>query len=96
MSDYNWWYVSTWENLLYALADEGRENVIEGQVELLDSHNSLVFNDDGDKLIVGIGLEDMCVVNHGNVILVCPSAESKKVKDVVNKLSEDDTHKKFL
>lgn len=84
--DIGWSDVGAWEALKEALANSEEENVVKGNVELLDSKDSLVFNYNG-QLVVGIDLAGMLVINTGDVLLVCPKDAVPKIKKYVESLA---------
>lgn len=84
--DIGWSDVGAWEALKEALEDSPEGNVIKGNVDLVDSRDSLAFNYNG-QLIVGIDLEGMLVVNTGDVLLVCPKTSVPKIKKYVESLA---------
>jgi mannose-1-phosphate guanylyltransferase len=50
----------------------------------VDTHSTLVYS--SDRLIATVGLEDMIVVDTGDVVLVCHRTDSQKVKNLVDEL----------
>jgi mannose-1-phosphate guanylyltransferase len=84
--DIGWSDIGAWEALKEALADSQEENVTKGNVELVDTKDSLVFNSNG-QLVVGIDLEGMLVINTGDVLLVCPKTAVPKIKKYVESLA---------
>ncbi len=85
-ADLGWSDVGAWESLKEALAENADENVTKGKVLLEDSKDSLVFNY-ADSLVVGIDLDNMLVVNTGDVVLVCPKTSVPKIKKLVENLT---------
>ncbi len=83
--DLEWSDVGAWESLKEALQEHDEENVTHGNVSLVDSKNSLVFNYEW-KLVVGIDLDDLVVVNTDDVVLICHSRSIPKVKKFVEAL----------
>ncbi len=84
--DIGWSDIGAWEALKEALASSEEENVTRGEVQLMDSRDSLVFNYNG-QLVVGIDLDKMLVVNTGDVLLVCPKTAVPKIKKFVESLA---------
>lgn len=80
-----WSDIGAWEALKEALSKEVHENVIKGSVVAEDTKDSLVFNFT-NQLVVGIDLENMIVVNTGDVLLVCPKTSVAKIKKFVESL----------
>lgn len=83
--DIGWSDIGAWEALKEALAQSEEENVTKGNVELIDSRDSLVFNNNG-KLVVGIDLDQILVVDTEDVLLVCPKTSVPKIKKYVEGL----------
>ena len=54
----------------------------------VDTHNTLVYSKTDDRLVVTIGLDDIVVVDAGDVLMVCKVDQSQKVKDVVEHLKK--------
>jgi hypothetical protein len=52
----------------------------------LETHNTLVYGSDSDRLIVTIGMDDTVVVDAGDVLLICKSDQAQKVREVVEHL----------
>jgi mannose-1-phosphate guanylyltransferase len=75
--------VGAWEALKEALQKSQDDNVTKGEVILEGSKDSLVFDYQGKKLVVGIDLHDMLVVNTEDVLLVAPKTSASKVKKLV-------------
>ena len=83
--DLGWSDIGAWESLKEALSESEEDNVTQGKVLLKDSRDSLVFNYN-DQLVVGIDLDQMLVINTGDVLLVCPKNSVPKIKKVVEEM----------
>lgn len=83
VEDIGWSDVGAWEALKEALQGEKTDNIINGRALLENSHDNLVYNYDDKKLIVGIDLEDVLVVNSQDVILVSKKSSVSKIKQLV-------------
>jgi mannose-1-phosphate guanylyltransferase len=59
----------------------------------VDSHKTLVYSVNDQRLIVTIGLDDVVVVDSGDVLLVCKADQAQKVRDVVERLKKDNQEK---
>jgi mannose-1-phosphate guanylyltransferase len=80
-----WSDIGAWEALKEALESSEQENVTRGNVLIEDTKDSLVFNFT-KQLVVGIDLEEMVVVNTGDVVLICPKSSVAKIKKIVQSL----------
>lgn len=86
VEDIGWSDVGAWEALKEALEDKKEDNVTKGRVLIKDSADNLVYNYQDDKLVVGIDLEEMLVVNTPDVLLVTRKTSVPKVKKLVESL----------
>jgi mannose-1-phosphate guanylyltransferase len=89
-----WSDVGSWDSLFEVLLPDMNGNVpVNTQHLLLDTHNTLVYGKSDDKLIVTIGLDDVVVVDAGDVFLVCKVDQAQKVKEVVEHLKKHNQEK---
>ncbi len=89
-----WSDVGSWDSLFEVLFPDMNGNVpVNTQHLLLDTHNTLIYGKSDDKLIVTIGLDDMVVVDAGDVFLVCKTDQAQKVKEVVEHLRKHNQEK---
>jgi len=91
-----WSDVGSWDSLFEVLLPDMNGNVASSTQHLgLDTHNSLVYGVDDQRLIVTIGMDDIVVVDAGDVLMICKTDQSQKVKDVVEHLKKH-KQEKFL
>jgi mannose-1-phosphate guanylyltransferase / mannose-6-phosphate isomerase len=82
----HWNDIGSWDAIYEVLAKDDAENAVKGDCITIDCCKSLMLG--RDRLMVGIGLEDLLVVETDDVILVAKKGESQKVKDVVDELKK--------
>jgi mannose-1-phosphate guanylyltransferase len=88
-SGLGWSDVGSWDSLFEVLLPDMAGNIaINSQHLALDTHNTLVFGNGNERLIVTIGIDDMVVVDKGDVILICKSDQSQQVRAVVEHLKK--------
>ncbi len=91
--DIGWSDVGTWSSLYDILPQDNFGNCIKGRARenrvILDTRDTLVFS---DRLAVTIGVEDVVVVDSGDVLLVCHKDRTEDVKQVVAYLRENGSH----
>lgn len=63
------------------------ENVIRGKVYLEHVRDSLIYNYENKKLIVGIDLDESLVVNTADVLLIAKKTSVPKIKKIVEKFA---------
>jgi mannose-1-phosphate guanylyltransferase len=85
-----WSDVGMWSSLFEVLLPDMNGNIAtNSKLHLaLETHNTLVHGGNNDRLIVTIGVDDMVIVDGGDVLLVCKTDQSQKVKDVVEHLKK--------
>ncbi len=85
-----WSDVGSWDSLFDVLpADEHGNIVMGGQHVGFDTSDSLVYVNQEHRLIVTIGVEDLIVVDTGDVLLVCRKDQAQKVRQVVEHLRQE-------
>ena len=90
-ADFGWSDVGDWSEVADLLADQkcdSNRNVVVGHHLGLDTTNSLVFSSVKGKLVATIGLDNVVIVDTGDVLLVCDRTKNQDVKKVVEKLKE--------
>lgn len=83
VEDIGWSDVGAWEALKEALEQTRQDNIMHGNVLLKDSTDNLVYNYDDKKLIVGVDLSEILVVNTDDVLLVAKKSSVSKIKKIV-------------
>jgi mannose-1-phosphate guanylyltransferase len=84
-----WNDVGSWDSLFDVLPADSQGNIVVGGTHIgLDTHQSLVYVNQEHRLIVTIGVEDLVVVDTGDVLLVCRKDQAQKVRQVVQKLKD--------
>lgn len=81
-----WNDIGSWDAIYSVLDKDSDGNAIKGDCLLIDSHNTLMLGN--SRLLAGIGLEDLLVVETADVILVAKQGESQKVKELVTELKK--------
>ncbi len=89
--DIGWDDIGSWSALYDALCDDDgakRQNIYRtngGNVYSLDSRGNLVLT---ERTVVTLGVEDMVIIDTGDVVFVCDRAHAQGVKAVVNHLKD--------
>jgi mannose-1-phosphate guanylyltransferase len=88
-ADLKWSDVGSWDSLYEVLQTDQDGNIVMGGEHLgLESHNCLIYLNQEHRLIVTIGVNDLVLVDTGDVLLVCPKDQAQKVRQVVNLLKK--------
>lgn len=85
-SGLGWTDVGSWETLFEVLFPDMNGNVSTAQHLAVETHNTLVYGQNADRLIVTIGIDDTVLVDAGDVLLVCKADQSQRVREVVEHL----------
>ncbi len=89
-----WSDVGSWSSLFEVLLPDMNGNVsVNSQHLPLDTHNALVYSVSDERLIVTIGMDDVVVVDAGDVLMVCKTDQSQKVKNIVEHLKKHSQEK---
>lgn len=81
-TDMGWVDVGTWDLLFSGLSKNETDNVIQGDVSVIDSKKNLVFSD-SNRTIGIIGMDGVIVVDTGDALLVCKRDRSGEVKKLL-------------
>ena len=95
VEDIGWSDVGSWEALKEALQLQINENVIKGKVYLDNTRDSLIYNYDEKKMVVGVDLDENIVINTQDVILIAKKNSMNKVKKIVESFSGTE-HEDFI
>jgi len=87
-----WSDVGSWDALFDVLLPDKEGNIVfAGNHIAEETHNSLVYGNRGERLIVTIGVDDLIIVDTGDVLLVCHKDQAQKVRNIVNDLKNSNT-----
>ena len=81
-----WNDIGSWDAIYDVLEKDEQGNALKGDCIPIDCTNTLMLG--RSRLIAGIGLEDVLVVETDDVIVVAKKGESQKVKDLVDELKK--------
>jgi len=88
-SELKWSDVGSWDSLFDVLPGDQNGNIVMGGQHIgLDTSESLVYVSEEHRLIVTIGVDDLVVVDTGDVLLVCRKDQAQRVRQVVNQLKK--------
>jgi len=85
--DAGWSDVGSWDAVYEALPADERGNALKGNVRLIGGRDNLVYGN--HRLIFGVDLQDMLVVDTPDALFVAPRGSSQKVREAVRELKED-------
>ncbi len=85
--DAGWSDVGSWDSVYEALPADESGNAVKGNVRLSGGSGSLLYGD--HRLVFGVDLHDMLVVDTPDALFVAPRGSSQKVREVVRRLKEE-------
>lgn len=95
VEDVGWSDIGAWESLKEALENHPYENVIRGKVYLEKVRDSLIYNYEDNKLIVGIDLDGLILVNTKDALLIAKKTSVSKIKKLIENF-EGTEHEKLI
>ena len=85
-----WSDIGSWDSLLGILPADNDGNIVGDSDHLgIETRNTLVYNTNEAQLVVTLGLENLIIVNTGDVLMVCHKDHAQRVRDIVNQLKND-------
>lgn len=89
-SGLGWSDVGSWDSLFEVLISDNNGNIVVNHRHIqIETNNSLVYCNHGkNRLCVTIGVDDLAIIDTEDVLLVCKTDQSQKVKDVVSILKQ--------
>ncbi len=88
--DLQWNDVGSWNSLFEVLEPDKDGNVILADQQIsLDSKNSLVHTNGQRKMVVTIGVQDLVVVDTGDVLLICSKEQAQDVRQIIELLKKN-------
>jgi mannose-1-phosphate guanylyltransferase len=84
-----WKDVGSWQAIYDVLKNGDNDDVVEkGKVIKIDTKNSLIFNENKDKLVAVVGMDDVVIVDTKDALLVMKKSQDQDVKKVIKELEE--------
>lgn len=87
--DFPWDDVGAWDSLERTKPVDENGNVTWGPAVLMDVSSSIVVNDDPDRTVALIGVDNVVVVNTPGALLVCHKSRAQQVKELVQLIGKD-------
>lgn len=84
--DIGWNDVGSWQALLEISDKDENGNALQGNVISIDSKNSLIRSE--KRLVAAIGVEDLCIIETADAVLIAKSDQTQRVREVVDALQK--------
>jgi len=86
-----WSDIGNWDSLFDVLMPDSDGNIVfNGHHLPVETSSSLVYGNNDGRLIVTIGVDNLIVVDTGDVLLVCHKDQAARVRQVVDTLNNSD------
>tara|TARA_B100000212_G_scaffold330393_1_gene296605 strand:+ start:778 stop:2217 length:1440 start_codon:yes stop_codon:yes gene_type:complete len=82
-----WSDIGSWEKVWDILKKDKNGNVLQGKTYIKNSKNCLLKSD--HRLVVGLGIEDLVIIETNDAILVSSKHHSQEVKNIVQELKDN-------
>lgn len=83
---FGWSDVGSWDAWAEYFQRDSAQNMVEGDVLLLDSQDCIVKAD--KRMIALLGMDDIVVIDSGDALLICPRERVQDVRKIVQELRE--------
>ena len=84
-----WNDVGSWDSLFDVFEPDQDGNIVRGGKHIgHDTRDTLVFQNKDQRLVVTIGVDNLVIVDTGDVLLVCQKDDAQNVRQIVNHLRE--------
>ena len=84
---FKWSDIGTFENLHEYLKQRGLYKVTENIVDL-DGKDNFVKLDDANKIVALVGVDNLVVVDTGDVLLICDKRQSARTKEALKEVKK--------
>ena len=89
-SGLGWSDIGNWDSLFDVLIPDELGNIVfSGKHKGIDTYGSLIYGNGEDRLVVTIGVDDLIIVDNGDVLLICRKDQTQKVREVVEQLKQE-------
>lgn len=92
--DIDWSDVGSWDAVHEILPKDEHNNATLGNVLTMDCKNTLIHGN--HRLVAAVGVEDICLVETADAIMVTKKGETQRVREVVDELKKKNGHEHIL
>ncbi|MEW6571919.1 MAG: mannose-1-phosphate guanylyltransferase/mannose-6-phosphate isomerase [Nitrospirota bacterium] len=86
--DLHWNDIGSWDSLYDIVDKDEMGNVKIGDIIATDTKDTLIIG--GKRLVSAIGMEDCVIIDTDDAVLIARKGETQKVRDIVNRLKDDE------
>ena len=85
--DAGWSDIGNWKSIYENGTSDSDENVLSGDVIIKNCKKSYIRSE--NRLVVGVGIENLIIIETNDAILISHKDSSQKIKEIVNKLNKE-------
>nr|WP_245688377.1 mannose-1-phosphate guanylyltransferase/mannose-6-phosphate isomerase [Thiohalomonas denitrificans] len=89
-----WSDVGSWDAVHEIAEHDEKGNAVQGRAIVTDCQNSLVHSN--KRLVAAIGVQDLCIVETADAVLVTKRGESQRVREIVDELKQTNAQEHLL
>jgi len=88
--DFKWNDVGSFNSLDKVFEKDENNSIVRGNTKYiaLNSSKNIIINEEEDKVIAVIGLDDIIVVNTNGKLLICPKSKGQEIKKISGLINE--------
>lgn len=94
--DFEWLDIGNLNDFFKIKEKDSKNNVKIGNSFISNTKNTNIYNEDKNKLIITLGIDNCNIINSNNVIFIANKDEMTTLKNVINKIEKDKEINKFL
>jgi mannose-1-phosphate guanylyltransferase len=92
--NFDWSDVGNWQSLYDHITPDDDDNYTKGECFFRDCKRVLGWSN--DRLIVGIGLEDVIIVETSDAVMICKKDMAQNVAEIVKSLEQSKARKRYI
>lgn len=93
-ADFKWDDIGSWTALERFFDKDQNGNIVQGLNSKIDTRQCIIFGE--DRLIATIGVDDLIIVDTGDVVLVCDKSRDQDIKEMLKIIVERQELTKFI
>lgn len=93
--NFGWDDVGSWLSIERLRNSDMNNNIFEGNIVSYDSKNNIIINKNSDRIVSTVGVENMIIINTGDVSLIMNKDNTQDIKKMLQELKETE-NSKFL
>ncbi len=89
-----WSDVGSWDAVHEVAERDDDNNAVQGRAIVTDCGNSLVHSN--KRLVAAVGVQDLCIIETADAVLVTKRGESQRVREIVDSLKQSNSQEHIL